>query len=33
MREKLLQHENEEDSSDDEDTVLISSQCDYHTFH
>ena len=30
---ELLQHENEEDSSDDEDTVLISSQCDYHTFH
>ena len=29
---ELLQQENEEDSSDDKDTVLITSQTDYHTF-
>ena len=30
---ELLQHENEEDSSDDEDAILITSQTNYHTFH
>ena len=31
FEKELLQ--NEEDSSDDEDTILITSQTDYHTFH
>ena len=29
---ELLQQENEEDSSDNEDTILITSQNNYHTF-
>ena len=30
---EFLQHENEEDSSDDEDTIFISSLMNYETFH
>ena len=30
---ELLQHENEEDSSDNEDTILVTSQNNYHTFN
>ena len=36
MIEEIFEREllqNEEDSSDDEDTILITSQTDYHTFH
>ena len=36
MIEEIFEREllqNEEDSSDDEDTILIKSQTDYHTFH
>ena len=30
---EFLQHENEEDSSDDQDTILIKSLMNYQTFH
>ena len=30
---EFLQHENEEDSSDDEDTIFITSLMNYETFH